>query len=231
MSKGTVYLLPITMGEYNIETTIPVGVQKIMDEVDIFIVENIKTTRRYLRKVNPTYPIDDKEFFIINKHTSYKELNEFIESHKEKVIGVMSEAGCPGIADPGADVAEIAHELKMTVKPLVGPSSILLALIASGKNGQNFTFNGYLPKDRSDRIKTLKNLERLSRNGHTQIFMETPFRNNHLIEDILVHCENSMKLCIAANITLVKEKIRTKTIEDWKKQTPDYHKDFCIFVL
>lgn len=231
MSKGTVYLLPITMGEYNMEMTIPAGVQTIMDEVEVFIVENIKTTRRYLRKVNSTYPIDDKEFFVIDKRTSRKELSQFIHNHKDKNIGVMSEAGCPGIADPGADVTEIAHELNLTVKPLVGPSSILLALIASGKNGQNFTFNGYLPKDRSERIKTLKNLERLSRNNHTQVFMETPFRNNHLIEDILTHCDNSMKLCIASNITLSNEKIKTKTIGDWKKQTPDYHKDYCIFVL
>lgn len=231
MSKGTVYLLPITMGEYNMETTIPVGVQKIMDEVEVFIIENIKTTRRYLRKVNPTYPIDDKEFFIIDKRTSAKELREFVEKFQDKVIGVMSEAGCPGIADPGAEVVEIAHQLKMKVKPLVGPSSILLALIASGKNGQNFTFNGYLPKDRGERIKMLKNLERLSRNGQTQIFMETPFRNNHLIEDVLEHCDNSLKLCIAANITLANEKVITKTIGDWKKQTPDYHKDYCIFVL
>ncbi len=231
MSKGTVYLLPITMGEYNMETTIPVGVQKIMDEVEVFIIENIKTTRRYLRKVNPTYPIDDKEFFIIDKRTSAKELREFVEKFQDKVIGVMSEAGCPGIADPGAEVVEIAHQLKMKVKPLVGPSSILLALIASGKNGQNFTFNGYLPKDRGERIKMLKNLERLSRNGQTQIFMETPFRNNHLIEDVLEHCDNSLKLCIAANTTLANEKVITKTIGDWKKQTPDYHKDYCIFVL
>ena len=231
MSKGTLYLLPITMGEYNMETTIPVGVQKIMDEVEVFIIENIKTTRRYLRKVNPTYPIDDKEFFIIDKRTSAKELREFVEKHRDKTIGVMSEAGCPGIADPGAEVASIAHELNIQVKPLVGPSSILLALISSGKNGQNFTFNGYLPKERGERIKKLKSLERLSREGITQVFMETPFRNNHLIEDILLHCENNMKLCIAANITLSNEKIKTKTIGDWKKQTPDYHKDYCIFVL
>ena len=231
MSKGTLYLLPITMGEYNMETTIPLGVQQVMNEVEVFVVENLKTTRRYLRKVNPSYPIDDKEFFIIDKRTSRKELSQFIHQHKEQNIGVMSEAGCPGIADPGADVVEIAHELSIQVKPFVGPSSILLALIASGKNGQQFTFNGYLPKDRGERVKSLKNLERLSRKNHTQVFMETPFRNNHLIEDILMHCDNSIKLCIAANITLSNEKILTKTIGEWKKQTPDYHKDYCIFVL
>ena len=231
MSKGTLYLLPITMGEYNMETTIPLGVQQVMDEVEVFVVENIKTTRRYLRKVNPSYPIDDKEFFIIDKRTSRKELSQFIHQHKDQNIGVMSEAGCPGIADPGADVVEIAHELSIQVKPFVGPSSILLALIASGKNGQQFTFNGYLPKDGGERVKSLKNLERLSRKNHTQVFMETPFRNNHLIEDILMHCDNSITLCIAANITLSNEKILTKTIGEWKKQTPDYHKDYCIFVL
>lgn len=219
------------MGEYNQEMTIPVGVQKKMDEVEVFIVENIKTTRRYLRKVNSTYPIDDKEFFIIDKRTSHKELSEFVSKNRDKVIGVMSEAGCPGIADPGADVVALAHKMKIEVFPLVGPSSILLALIASGKNGQNFTFNGYLPKERGERIKKLKNLERLSRSGITQVFMETPFRNNHLIEDLLIHCDNTLDLCVASNITLTNQKIRTKTIGDWKKSKPDYHKDFCIFVL
>jgi len=121
--------------------------------------------------------------------------------------------------------------MKITVIPLVGPSSILLALIASGKNGQNFTFNGYLPKERGERIKKLKDLERLSRSGITQIFMETPFRNNHLIEDLLIHCDNNIDLCIASNITLSNQKIRTITIADWKKDKPDYHKDFCIFVM
>jgi 16S rRNA (cytidine1402-2'-O)-methyltransferase len=231
MSKGTLHLLPITLGEYNMDIAVPLGVQRVMDEVEVFVVENLKTTRRYLRKVNPSYPIDDKEFFVIDKRTSRKELSQFIHQHKDKNIGVMSEAGCPGIADPGAEVVEIAHELNIQVKPFVGPSSILLALIASGKNGQHFTFNGYLPKDRGERVKSLKNLERLSRNNHTQVFMETPFRNNHLIEDILKHCDNSIKLCIAANITLSNEKILTKTIGEWKKQTPDYHKDYCIFVL
>lgn len=231
MSKGKLYLLPITMGEYNQEMTIPVGVQKIMNEVEVFIVENIKTTRRYLRKVNATYPIDDKEFFVIDKRTSQKELSEFVSNNRDKIIGVMSEAGCPGIADPGAEVVALAHKMKIEVFPLVGPSSILLALIASGKNGQNFTFNGYLPKERGERIKTLKNLERLSRSGITQVFMETPFRNNHLIEDILIHCDNNLELCIASNITLTNQKIRTRTINDWKKSKPDYHKDFCIFVM
>ena len=231
MSKGKLYMLPITMGEYNMEMTIPAGVQKTMDEVEVFIVENIKTTRRYLRKVNSTYPIDNKEFFVIDKRTSSKELSEFVSNNRDKVIGVMSEAGCPGIADPGADVVALAHKMKIEVFPLVGPSSILLALIGSGKNGQNFTFNGYLPKERGERIKTLKNLERLSRSGITQIFMETPFRNNHLIEDLLIHCDNNIELCIASNITLANQKIRTSTINDWKKSKPDYHKDFCIFVM
>jgi|TARA_B110000908_G_scaffold153558_1_gene190204 16S rRNA (cytidine1402-2'-O)-methyltransferase len=231
MSKGKLYMLPITMGEYNMEMTIPVGVQKIMDEVQVFIVENVKTTRRYLRKINPTYPIDDKEFFVIDKRTSQKELSEFVSNNRNLIIGVMSEAGCPGIADPGAEVVALAHKMQIEVFPFVGPSSILLALIASGKNGQNFTFNGYLPKERGERVKTLKNLERLSRSGITQIFMETPFRNNHLIEDILIHCDNSMELCIASNITLSNQKIKTSTINDWKKSKPEYHKDFCIFVM
>ena len=184
-----------------------------------------------MRKVNSTYPIDDKEFFVIDKRTSHKELSEFVSNNRDKVIGVMSEAGCPGIADPGADVVALAHKMKIEVFPLVGPSSILLALIGSGKNGQNFTFNGYLPKERGERIKTLKNLERLSRSGITQIFMETPFRNNHLLEDVLINCDNNMELCIASNINASNEFVKTKKISSWKKNTPDLHKKPTIFVL
>ena len=231
MAKGKLYLIPMTLGDLEIEAVIPIGVQNILQEVEVFIVENLKTTRRYLRKIDSKYPIDDKEFFIIDKRTKKDELTRFVKKHSDKTIGVISEAGCPAIADPGSDVVAIAHNLKMKVSPLVGPSSILLALIASGKNGQNFTFNGYLPINRGERVKKIKNLERLSRNNITQIFMETPFRNNHLIEDILIHCENNMKLCIACNISLPNEKIITKTISEWKQNTPDFHKQLCVFVL
>mgnify|MGYP000165052973 FL=1 len=190
MAKGKLYLVPMTLGDSGIDAVIPTGVQNTLQEIEVFIVENIKTTRRYLRKIDSKYPIDDKEFFIIDKRTNKEELKRFVKKFSAKTIDVISEAGCPAIADPGSDVVAIAHDLKMTVSPLVGPSSILLALIASGKNGQNFTFNGYLPKERGERVKKLKNLERLSRNNNTQIFMETPFRNNHLIEDILINCDN-----------------------------------------
>jgi len=231
MAKGKVYLIPITLGDSEIDSVIPSGVQNMLQEIDVFIVENIKTTRRYLRKIDRKYPIDDKTFFIIDKRVNKDELKRFVKNNSGKVIGVISEAGCPAIADPGSDVVAIAHHLKMQVIPLVGPSSILLALIASGKNGQNFTFNGYLPINRSERVKKIKNLERLSRTNFTQIFMETPFRNNHLIEDLLIHCENNLTLCIASNISLPNEKIVTKTIAEWKKDTPDFHKQLCVFVL
>ena len=156
MAKGKLYLIPMTLGDLEIEAVIPVGVQNMLQEVEVFIVENLKTTRRYLRKIDSKYPIDDKEFFIIDKRTNKDELARFVRTRSDKTIGVISEAGCPAIADPGSDVVAIAHKLKMKVVPLVGPSSILLALIASGKNGQNFTFNGYLPINRSERVKKIK---------------------------------------------------------------------------
>jgi len=144
---------------------------------------------------------------------------------------VISEAGCPGIADPGSDIVSIAHSKNIKVTPLVGPSSILLALIASGMNGQNFSFNGYLPKERNLRIRRIKEIERLAMQGVTQIFMETPFRNNHLIEDLLKQCSPNTTLCIAANISLENEFIKSKKISDWKNNTPDLNKKPCMFLI
>lgn len=231
MTKSLLYLIPIPISESPIEKHIPQEINRIIPEVDVFLVENLKTTRRYLRKLDKTYPIDDKVFHVVDKKTSIQEIQKILKGNLGKTFGVISEAGCPAIADPGADIVNIAHKLNIQVVPLVGPSSILLALIASGKNGQTFTFNGYLPKERGDRVKKLKQLENLARKGHTQLFMETPFRNNHLLEDILINCDNSLELCIASNINADNEMIKTKTINDWKKNTPDLHKKPTIFVL
>ena len=213
------------------EKHIPQEVNRIIGEVDVFLVENLKTTRRYLRKLDKTYPIDDKAFHVVDKKTPLATIQKILKDNLNKTFGVISEAGCPAIADPGADVVNVAHKLNIQVVPMVGPSSILLALIGSGKNGQTFTFNGYLPKERVDRVKKLKQLETLARKGHTQIFMETPFRNNHLLEDVLINCDNSMELCIASNINADNELIKTLKISDWKKNTPNLHKKPTIFVL
>lgn len=232
MSKGSLYLIPIPIVQDKpLEDHIPQEVFQVVQQIDVFMVENIKTTRRYLRKIDRTYPIDDKTFLVVNKKTSEQDISKFISEHKSKTIGVMSEAGCPGIADPGEIIVKIAHQNKIKVKPLVGPSSILLALIASGKNGQEFTFNGYLPKGRGERIKKIKQLENLSRNGVTQIFMETPFRNNHLLEDLLINLDNQATLCIASNINGQNEIIKTKLVKDWKNHPPDLNKKPTIFVL
>ena len=210
----------------------PLSVKKVVEELDHFIVENEKTARRFIKRITPKKPQPSLILKSIDKYADALEVNSYLDICEKGIsIGVLSEAGVPGIADPGAEVVALAHKMQIEVFPFVGPSSILLALIASGKNGQNFTFNGYLPKERGERVKTLKNLERLSRSGITQIFMETPFRNNHLIEDVLIHCDNNMELCIASNITLSNQKIKTSTINDWKKSKPEYHKDFCIFVM
>ena len=231
MSNGILYLIPIPISDSPIEKHIPQEVNRIIGEVDVFLVENLKTTRRYLRKLDSSYPIDDKIFHVVDKKTSLAAIQKILKENINKTFGVISEAGCPAIADPGADVVNVAHKLNIQVVPMVGPSSILLALIGSGKNGQTFTFNGYLPKERADRVRKLKQLETLARNGHTQIFMETPFRNNHLLEDVLINCDNSMELCIASNINADDELIKTKKISDWKKNTPDLHKKPTIFVL
>jgi len=232
MEKGKVYMIPTTLGDSTINSVIPKDVQQIIIDTKFFIVENIKTTRRFLKRVEREIDINELEFFVLNKHTSPNELESFLNPALEgNNIGVISEAGCPGIADPGSDIVSIAHSKNIKVTPLVGPSSILLALIASGMNGQNFSFNGYLPKERNLRIRRIKEIERLAMQGVTQIFMETPFRNNHLIEDLLKQCSPNTTLCIAANISLENEFIKSKKISDWKNNTPDLNKKPCMFLI
>lgn len=225
-------MIPTTLGDSSINSVIPLGVVDKIKETKFFIVENIKTARRFLKKVERTIDIDELEFFTLNKHTSPHDLDSFlrpaIDGHD---IGIISEAGCPGIADPGSDIVSLAHLKNIDVVPLVGPSSILLALIASGMNGQNFSFNGYLPKDRKERIHKLRDLEKKATRGHTQIFMETPFRNNHLLEDILKNCSPNTRLCVATNITLDSESIKTKSIKDWSRNAPDLSKKPTIFLF
>ena len=232
MEKGKIYMIPTTLGDSIIDSVIPKDVQQIIIGTKYFIVENIKTTRRFLKKVERGIDIDELQFFVLNKHTSSVELESFLNPALEgNNIGVISEAGCPGIADPGSEIISLAHSKNIKVVPLIGPSSILLALIASGMNGQNFCFNGYLPKERNLRIKKIKELERQAIIGITQIFMETPFRNNNLMEDLLKQCSPNTTLCLAADISLENEFIQSKKIIDWKKHAPDLNKRPCMFLI
>ncbi|MFP5470107.1 MAG: SAM-dependent methyltransferase [Bacteroidia bacterium] len=229
--KGALYLIPTTLGESSIDFSIPKEAQEKIISLRFFIVENVKSARQYLRTIDSQFPIDDCTFEELNKHTNPEDIASFLNPIFDgNDVGIISEAGCPGIADPGADVVSIAHEKNIHVIPFVGPSSMFMALMSSGMNGQNFAFHGYLPKEKSERIKTLKRLENSAKYG-AQLFMETPFRNNHLLEDVLENCNNTLKLCIACDITLSSELIKTKTIAEWKTSKPDLNKRPCVFIL
>jgi 16S rRNA (cytidine1402-2'-O)-methyltransferase len=208
-------------------------VNNIINTIDEYIVENEKTARHYLKKMGIKKPLQEIILHPLNQHTEPRAISSYLNSIAlGKNIGIISEAGCPGVADPGAEVVKLAHEKNITVIPLVGPSSILLSLMASGFNGQNFAFNGYLPKERSERIKKIKDLEFLAlKKNQTQMFIETPYRNMHLLEDLLSGCDGNTKLCIACDVTLTTEFIKTKTIAAWKKQVPDINKRPTIFLI
>ena len=229
----TLYLIPTTLGETALDTILPAQNDQIVISLKYFIVENIRTARRFLKKVNREINIDELTFFELNQHTSPEEISTFLKPMQEgQDMGVISEAGCPAVADPGADVVAIAQQRNYVVKPLVGPSSILLSLMASGFNGQSFTFHGYLPIQQSDRAKMLKKMEvQIYNNNQTQLFIETPYRNMKMLEDILTVCMPDTKLCIAIDITLETEFIKTKTVKEWKSQKPDLNKRPCIFLL
>jgi len=231
--NAKVYLIPTTLGDSPVENVIPPHVVNIINSTNHYIVENIKTARRYLIKAGIKTKIDDLTFYELNKHTSPSEYASFLNpTNENQNIGIISEAGTPGVADPGADIVAIAHRKNIPVVPLVGPSSILLSVMASGLNGQSFAFVGYLPIKKHDRIKRIKELERKSQaENQTQLFIETPYRNNQLLDDILSTCNSETKLCIATDITLETEYIKTKSIREWKKGLPNIHKHPTIFLL
>ncbi len=231
--SAKIYLIPTTLGDSPVENVIPKYVVDIINQTQHYIVENIKTARRYLIKAGIKTKIDDLTFYELNKHSSPDEYNSYLNPIKEnKNIGIISEAGTPGVADPGADIVAIAHRKNIPVVPLVGPSSILLSVMASGLNGQSFAFVGYLPIKKPERIKRIKELERRSQvENQTQLFIEAPYRNQHLLEDIISNCSPETKLCIAADITLETEFIKTKTVKDWKKGIPNLHKRPTIFLI
>ena len=227
---ATVYLIPSLLHEDGLQS-IPAYIIDAVKECNVFFVENERTARRYLKKLWKEMIIDNYEWFVVTENDVPAEI--FKQKIKEaKTIGIISEAGCPGIADPGQQLVAIAQDMKIEVKPLVGPNSILLALMASGMNGQQFQFVGYLPVKEPERTKAIKELEAESlKKNCTQIFIETPYRNNQLIEVLLKNCKNSTRLCIGVDLTGTNEWIKTKTIAGWQTNKPDIHKRLAIFLL
>lgn len=231
--QASLFLIPVTLGETEHRRVLPEYNREIILQIKHFIVENIRTARRFLKKTEPSIVIDDLTFYELNKHTSAEDVAGYLAPlAKGEHVGVISEAGCPAVADPGADVVAIAQRKNLRVVPLVGPSSIILSVMGSGFNGQSFAFHGYLPIEPGERAKKLKALEQRVYNEHqTQLFIETPYRNNKMIEDILHNCRPQTKLCIAADITCEGEYIKTKTVKEWKGKVPDLSKIPCIFLL
>lgn len=233
--QSNVYLVPVTLSEDAVET-IPPYIIQALENCQVLFAENERSARRFLKRMKKEIVIDSFEWFTIEKHdtkTAASTSDQFTRKIKEgKTIGILSEAGCPGVADPGQQLVEIAHKEKAIVKPLVGPSSILLALMGSGLNGQQFQFVGYLPIESADRSKALKELENESRKKNcTQIFIETPYRNNQLLQSIVNTLQPSTKLCLAVDLTSPAEKIEMKTINEWKKSLPDLHKKTTTFLF
>ena len=233
MTNGKIYLVPNTLGSEQTDHIIPNDVKNIATSLRFFAVEDLKSARRFLRKIDRSFPIDDSVFFILNKKTSPEDIYKMLKPLKAgSDLGIISEAGCAGIADPGAELVAMAHNNKIQVCPLVGPSSILLALISSGFNGQNFTFHGYLPKERKQRIKTFKNFERSAKSERTtHLFMETPFRNMNMLEDLLNELMDDTLLSIACDLTLPTERIHTMTVSQWRENAFDLAKRPAIFSI
>lgn len=229
---GRLFLIPVTLGGEDFTGVIPDPVLEITRNLRFFIVEELRSARRYLRLIDKQFPVDESHFSVLNEHTSENELDEFLEPLKEgSDIGLMSEAGLPCIADPGARIVSIAHKKNYRVIPLSGPSSIIMALISSGLNGQNFTFNGYLPVKPAEKTAKIRDLEKRAREGYSQIFMETPYRSQKMFDTIITTCSNETRLCIASDITLPSESIRTMKLSDWKKNVPDLRDRLVVFVM
>jgi 16S rRNA (cytidine1402-2'-O)-methyltransferase len=231
--RGKLYLIPITLGESDPNDVLPQTVKRAIDCIDSYIVENEKTARKFIKSIAPEKIQSSLILSTLNKHTEVSDHNKMIQPCLEGIdIGLMSEAGCPGVADPGAAIVKIAHEKGIQVVPLVGPSSILLAMMGSGMNGQSFAFNGYLPIDKSEKKAALKNYEKLSYDkNQSQLFIETPYRNNKLLEDFLQTLQPNTHLCIATDITLPTEYIKTMKVSEWKKATIDLHNRPTIFII
>jgi 16S rRNA (cytidine1402-2'-O)-methyltransferase len=230
--KGKLYLIPSFIGSENSEEIFPEINKKIISEIKYFIVEEERSARRFLKKMVPEIVINNLQFSVLNEHTKPIEIADYLDPCDKYSVGLISEAGVPCVADPGSQIVKLAHEKNIDVVPLIGPSSLLLALMASGFNGQNFAFNGYLPVQRNERTRMLKIYEKRSfSENQTQLFIETPYRNMQLLEDILKTCEPGTFLSIACDLTLPTQFIKTQNIREWKIKLPDIHKRPAIFCL
>lgn len=230
---GKLYLIPTDLGEHPAWEVLPVSIALVIDSLDHFIVENEKTARRFIKKVQPDKSQPSLHLKLLNKFTEASEKSTFLDACQEgHSVGLLSEAGCPAIADPGSDIVRLAHQKNIQVVPLVGPSSIILALMGSGMNGQSFAFNGYLPIDKQDRKSEIKRLEKLSFDqDQSQIFIETPYRNNKMLEDLCAVLQPHTKVCVACDLTLSSEYIKTFSIHDWQNIKVDLHKRPAIFII
>lgn len=234
MKPGILYLIPTILADETAPQVLPPQIAEHVAALSYFLVENARTARRFIKSVAPTQVIEDLQISVIDKDSTEAQIQAALKPVLAgQDAGVISEAGCPGIADPGAELARAAHALGIRVVPLVGPSSLLLALMASGMNGQSFTFHGYLPIDRSRRIAAIKQLEKLALAQHqTQLFIETPYRNMQLLEDLLSQLHSATRLCIAASLTASNEYVRTNTVAGWKKAgVPEIHKQPAVFLV
>lgn len=227
------YLIPVTLGDSPVDHVIPAPTLEILKKLDHFIVEDLRSARRFLRKAGFKAAFDDVHFYLLNEHSKEEDLDEMLNAlMKGNSAGILSEAGVPAVADPGTRIVDLAHRHGIKVIPLVGPSSILLALMASGMNGQSFRFHGYLPVKNPARTNSIRQIERSALDsGETQVFMETPYRNMNLLEEILKTCRDETMLCLAADISLDTEFIKTKTVHEWKKNLPGIHKRPAIFLI
>lgn len=232
-TKGKIYLVPTPIDDDNFANYLPLEINEIINKVDYFIVEELKTARRFIKKINKQKIIDDCLFNELNEHTDAKQVEEFIlPVLNGRDAAILSEAGCPGVADPGQSLIALAHKKNIEIIPLVGPSSLLLALMSSGLNGQQFKFNGYLPKEQQARKQKLKELENdAHKTGTSHLFIETPYRNNHLLSDILATLNPETLVCIACEIKSANEFIKTKSVKDWKIKIPELDKKNTVFII
>ena len=230
---GKLYLIPTTLGETEPLEVMPLSIKKVVEQIDYYIVENEKSARKFIKKISPKKSQPSLNLMLLDKYVEDIETARYLDICRKGVnVGLLSEAGVPAVADPGASIVKMAHQNNIQVVPLVGPSSILMAMMSSGMNGQNFAFNGYLPIDKSDKKKAIKELERLSKDkNQSQIFIETPYRNEKMFADLKSTLTPTTFLCIAADITLPSEFIKSMTIKDWKHQQPNLHKKPDIFII
>ncbi|TGE26289.1 SAM-dependent methyltransferase [Hymenobacter metallicola] len=231
--RGTLYLIPTVLADETAPQVLPAQVATQVAALSYFLVENARTARRFIKSVAPAQVIESLRISVIDKDSTEAQIQEALKAVVAgQDAGVMSEAGCPGVADPGAEIARLAHKLGIRVVPLVGPSSLLLALMGSGMNGQSFAFHGYLPIERAQRIAAIKNLEKQALSQHqTQLFIETPYRNMQMLDDLLTQLQPATRLCIAANLTAADELVRTDTVANWKGKLPQIHKQPAVFLL